>query len=263
LGGAYPPSFGSSSGYAAGSPFGPPGGLVIPGWTTAPQPLPRRRKTAFKLVAIVLAFAVAVGLVNVAWDLFTPDRTEVPVPENVQIGANGLPEGYEWAGDLQAGGDKLICGPVTWELIGDYPAGGRKAVQEAVDLAGQMTGVTIRPVEDVTAPAVRITFEYVPSSELRGYSDVAGGDTIGLALTQHTSFGITSSQVLLDQPYFLTTLAQNQDEAILTILHEVGHAFGLGHSDVKGSLMYPYSSGSSHIAEEDVAAFATVAPDCR
>jgi hypothetical protein len=234
----------------------------MPGWPAAPKPVPRHRKTAFKLVAIVLAFAVAVGVVNIAWDVLTPDRTEVPVPENVTMGANGLPEGYEWGGDLQAGGDKLICGPVTWELIGDYPAGGRKAIEEAVDLAGQMTGVTIRPVKDVAVPAVEITFEYAPSSKLRGYSDVASGDAIGLAMTQHTSFGITSSEVLLDEPYFLTALAQNQDEAVLTILHEIGHAFGLGHSDVENSLMYPYSSGATRIFEEDVAAFATVAPNC-
>ncbi|MDR2373863.1 MAG: matrixin family metalloprotease [Bifidobacteriaceae bacterium] len=252
-----------------------PGGFANPGyagypwaggppprtWPSPPVP-PRRRKTAYKLIGIALAFAVAVGVVNIAWDLFTPDRTEVPVVENVARGANGLPEGYEWAGDLQEGGDRLICGPVTWELVGDYPRGGATAVAEAVALASQMTGVPIKPVDEVAIPAVEITFEYVPSSDLLAYSDTASADTIGLALTQHTSFGITESQVLLDEPYFVTTLSKNRDEAVLVILHEIGHAFGLGHSDRKDSLMYPYATGNTRIFEEDVAAFLTVVPDC-
>jgi hypothetical protein len=213
-------------------------------------------------VAVVVAFAVAVGLVNLAWDWFKPDRLEVPVPEGVSFAANGLPEGYEWAGDLQQGGDKLICGPVTWEVIGDTPPGGVTAVEEAVALAGSMTGVTIEPVEDVKIPAVQITFEYVPSNEIRDSSDNATGDTIGMALTYHTSFGITQSEILLDEPYFSRALKADNDEAILVVLHEIGHAFGLGHSDLENSLMYPSASGQTRIFPEDVAAFAKVAPDC-
>ncbi|MDR1189652.1 MAG: matrixin family metalloprotease [Bifidobacteriaceae bacterium] len=263
-----PPSYTASApGYPAGqggfaaasfaSPFAAPPPVV---WGA--PPVRKRRSTGLRLLTIIVAFAVAVGLVNVAWDIFTPDRTEVPIPENVTIGANGLPEGYEWAGDLQAGGDKLICGPVTWELIGDAPSGGRKAVEQAVELTGQMTGVTIRPVEDVATPAVKITFEYVPSSELRGASNSSQGDAIGLAITQHTSFGITESEILLDETYFKTTMRSNHDEAVLVVVHEIGHAFGLGHSDLRDSVMYPVATGQTRIAEEDVAAFATIVPDC-
>jgi hypothetical protein len=266
LGSPFGSSFNSSYGQPFDSPFSSSlsgsFGASTPVVWGAPAPKPKRTSTAVKLAIIVVGFAVAVGLVNIVWNALTPERTAVPTAEHVTLGTNGLPAGYEWAGDLQAGGDKLICGPVTWELLGDVPGGGRKAVQEAVDLAAEMTGVSIEPVRQVDIPAVEITFEYVPSRELQGSSTKAGGDTIGLALTQHTSFGITESQILLDEPFFDTALRSNHDEAVLTILHEIGHAFGLGHSNVPDSLMYPSTSGRSRITAEDVAAFATVAPSC-
>jgi hypothetical protein len=227
-----------------------------------PKAARRRLKTGPKLVAIVVAFVLAVVVVHLAWNSFTPERTQVPVAENVKIGPNGLPEGYVWAGDLQEGGDKLICGPVTWELVGDYPAGGRKAVEEAVALASEMTGVNIRPDKDVPVAAVEITFEYVPSAEIRGASNAASADSIGLAITYHTSFGITNSDIMLDEPYFERALAANHDEAVLVVLHEIGHAFGLGHSDLPDSVMYAYATGKTRIFEQDVAAFAAVVPKC-
>jgi hypothetical protein len=213
-------------------------------------------------LAIVAAVVVAVIVINLGKQFLTPSRTEVPVPEGVAMGRNGLPEGYEWAGDLQAGGDKLVCGPVTWEVLGDPPPGGVGAVEDAVALASDMTGVPIQPVAEVRDPAVEITYEFVPSSELKGASSKAGGDTIGLALTQHTSFGITKSEILLDDPFFDYALRSDYDEAVLTILHETGHAFGLGHSNIRGSLMYPTTAGDSRIMDQDAAAFAAVVPSC-
>jgi hypothetical protein len=235
--------------------------LPADGWG-APQPMSRRRRTAIKLIGIVVVFAVAVAAVNIVWDLLRHDATEVPSAANVALGPAGLPEGYEWAGEYQQGGDRLICGPVTWELVGDYPVGGRNAVEEAVELASQMTGVAINPVEEVAVPAVEITFEYVSSAELESHTTGSGDHAIGLAITQHTTFGITESEVLLDREFFDNALSSNPDQAVLTVLHEIGHAFGLGHSDLDQSLMYPYISARTRIFEEDVAAFAAVAPDC-
>ncbi len=38
----------------------------------------------------------------------------------------------------------------------------------------------------------------------------------------------------------------------LVIAHEVGHAVGFGHSEVKGSIMYPASSYKTHLTQDDI-----------
>lgn len=220
-----------------------------------------RRRTWVTLVGIALAAAMAITLIRFVWDLGTPDRLAVPLPQNVAVQANGLPEGYQYAASTGGRGDELICGPIAWETRGELPPGGLSAVEEAVDLLGQMTGLSVRPRREVDLAAVRITFEFVSQAELAAAAG-GGGEAIGLAMTTHGAAGIYGSEILLSQPYFEAALRLGSDDGVLVVLHELGHALGLDHSVDPKSLMYPELSDKTRITDADVVAFNTAAPDC-
>jgi hypothetical protein len=216
------------------------------------------------IVTIVAVTAIAIGGFRLVWDLATPGRLDIPVPKDVEVQANGLPVGYEFAAALSGQGDKLMCGPISWELVGEVPPGGRTAVMEAVELLSTLTGLTVQPADQVGIAAVPFTLEFVSASELaRAAAGYGGGnEAIGLAITMHSSVGITSSQILLSEPFFSAALASNEDQAVLVVLHELGHALGLGHSADPSSVMYPYLSAQGRITDADVVAFKAVTPSC-
>jgi hypothetical protein len=226
------------------------------------DPKVKRRGTAKTLALIAVGTVLAIILVQVLWQLTIPDRLEVPAPTGVVFQADGLPEGYEYAATTGGHGDGLICGRVAWELVGEAPRGGHEAVEEAVDLLSSMTGLKVDPSTDVVAPAVRITVEFVSARAIEEAAEGGEGETIGLALTSHSAFGINASEILLNEPFFKSSLRSDSDEGVLVVLHELGHALGLGHSDSSESLMYPSISGETHITDADVAAFQAVMPKC-
>jgi hypothetical protein len=176
--------------------------------------------------------------------------------------ANGFPEGYTYAESFSDQGDQLVCGAKSWKVVGEAPPGGTDTVAESMDLLSSMTGMTVKPDSEVAAPAVHITFEFVSREEIEQRSEGTGGETIGLAITTHTTFGINHSEILLNQPFFEEALDHNRDEAALVVLHELGHALGLGHTEDPESLMHPTISASTRITDADVVAFNAVAPDC-
>jgi hypothetical protein len=214
------------------------------------------------LAAIAAITILAVVLVQVLWRLTIPDRLDVPRPEGVALQANGLPEGYEYTGTTGGHGDELVCGQVSWELLGQAPRGGANAVEEAVGILASMTGLAVKPSGEVRSPAVRITFEFVTAREIANAAEGGEGETIGLAITEHTAFGIDASEILLNEPFFESSHRADSDEGVLVVLHELGHALGLGHSASSESLMYPSISPATRITDADVAAFQAVMPDC-
>ncbi|MDR2252780.1 MAG: matrixin family metalloprotease [Bifidobacteriaceae bacterium] len=127
-----------------------------------------------------------------------------------------------------------------------------------------MTGLTISPADEIQWATVEFTIEFVSPAEIVAAAGDSGGEgeAIGLAITTHGTFGITDSEILLNEPYFEAALRSASDEAVLVVLHELGHALGLGHSDDPDSLMYPLISARTHITDADVVAFNAAAPDC-
>jgi predicted Zn-dependent protease len=69
-----------------------------------------------------------------------------------------------------------------------------------------------------------------------------------LGLTDYETFEDNE----IDYSKIQISLIKNNDEKIsageikATIIHELGHAFGLGHSDNEKDLMYPYISPDTH-----------------
>ncbi len=84
-------------------------------------------------------------------------------------------------------------------------------------------------------PQIRFHFHQELPPNILGYAYFPGSDSYGL-----------SGDVFISDAAFTNFPAQ-------VILHEVGHALGLGHSDVKGSVMLPMVNGTVLLGDDDIA----------
>jgi predicted Zn-dependent protease len=241
--------------------------LVYGQWLPEPEP-PHRGRTFLKITAIVAAAATAVVGVQALRGMFDIDPLSVPKLGG-QVAAQGeLPEGYSLLSDADLYPSHLVCGATTWELVGEassVPPGGQEALAQAVELVEELSGVDLLEADSVssrTKVGTPITIQFVPTDEVQDMAEGRSGDTVGVASTQRTIQGIVEADIYLDQDWFDLALRRQHDEAVLVIVHEFGHALGLGHAEDAQSVMYPQGSASTRLLSSDVEAFRAVLPDC-
>lgn len=199
----------------------------------------RMRKT---LTKILLVFAVAplvlpAGVANAA------SRKPPAGYEALAEGANGP---VHWD----------ACNPPTWYMSSAHYTEARK--QDAVKAFRQIRKASglalyfggIRTPEELDALGSNvITVSFVPSRQVRA--------TLKNAIA-YTAFGYDEETSLLTRADVVIGVADSWDpdaRFLPTVLHEVGHAVGLGHAKSKRSLMHPYRTSLTKLSAEDVAAF--------
>lgn len=204
--------------------------------------------------------ALAVGLLTVAGGVAAVDMLTVPTPPSVQTERGGAhPYSFISTIPAQGGGEAptrwIACDGLTLLVARNgMPANGKEAVRQAAAEISELTGVpvTVQYADTVPAAAAENTiflqWKATPSktNKLEGCDDAEA-----IACTETVTAGFGSGQHIYGAN--ITVYDDELDSGVLhsTLLHELGHAFGLNHVDSHSELMYPEIAGQAHLGKGD------------
>lgn len=191
-----------------------------PGWNRGPLLL-----LAIPLIAAAAQLSSAPGP-SITAAPPSPDPTAQPHrPRN--ISPRAVREGRDYSFQTGPQGD-----PVHWPCTtgiavgfqGATPAGADDALQLVVGRLRDASGLPLQADGPLPASGA-ITIRYVPAGQ-RTFGMILTGDIVGKAQTSYTNdSSITDGHVII-----LDTLDPTTGVGQQVLMHEIGHALGLGHS---------------------------------
>jgi hypothetical protein len=194
--------------------------------------------------------------------------------------AASVPDRSIFSEDRLRGSGWATCpDPIRWSLdTGDLPAGLSASVAADVTRALQTWGrgsgltfvrdrVTRHAYDDVSHTAVpadgnrrsrHLYVSFVADAE----SDYLGGSVVGVGAP--TRVLPESREIIAGSAVFLSDFAMraSRSERVAVILHELGHALGLAHSDGDADVMRPLVARTRTLSPADVAGVQSLIRPC-
>ena len=206
--------------------------------------------------------ALAFGLLTMAGGVAALDVLTTPTPPAVQTERGGAhPYSFTDTVPAQGGGQAptrwVACDGLTLLVARTgMPTGGKEAVGRAAAQISELTGVNVAVEYTDTIPAAALENTiFLRWDPMPKGSKMAGCDEDGtIACTELATAGFGGTEHIYGAN--ITVYDDELDAPVLyaTLLHELGHAFGLNHVDSQSELMYPEIAGQPEFGKGDKAA---------